>query len=160
MRIDDYLRIIITICGAVFAILSFIIIFKGKSVGQDNGKKNIIKFRGFELRANGVIMLVVISMFVFILPFSLPHFVKKGLDIGVHGYVQDSDGNLLEAIDVELYKNSKLIETHETDEQGFFNFPLEDVMRDDTIYLIIKGQRCGIIPTNKRIIIDSDETSE
>ena len=49
---------------------------------------------------------------------------------------------------------------HSDQEQGFFNFPLEDVMRNDTIYLNIKGQRCGIIPTNKRIIIDSDEPSE
>lgn len=154
MLLDDWLRLIVTVCGAIFAALSFIVIFTGRRVGTDNGRKNVIKFRGIEFRANSVLTLVIICMIVFVLPFVLPYCVDRGFELPVIGTIQDYQMNPLKNITVKLYKNKKMIEEIQSCQQGLFQFSVKDVKKNDRISLNIMDENYSIIPAGQRIIIN------
>jgi len=156
MPLDDWLRLIVTICGAIFAALSFIVIFTGKRVGKDDGKKNVIKFRGIEFRTNSVLTLVIICMIVFVLPFVLPYFIEKGFELPVSGTVQDYQMRPLKNVTVKLYKNKKVIEEIQSCQQGLFQFLVKNVKKNDRISLNIKDENSSIIPAGQRITINRD----
>ncbi len=140
MEINDLLRVILSIGGLVFTILSFIVIFTGKKVGDDNQKKDVIKFRGLELKANSIIMLVFISMLFCIVPLALPYILSKPTDIGISGIVQDREGQYLRNVDVELYKKApggegRKLDSTKTKGQGDFSFMITGITKGEEFYL-------------------------
>jgi len=165
MIIEDLLRVILIFGGLIFTILSFLVIFSGKKVGDDNQKKNVIKFRGLEFKANNILMLVFISMFFCIVPFALPYFVSKSSNLSISGTVQDKEGRYLRNVSLELYKKipggeENKLDFTKTKGQGDFSFLISDIKKGEEFYLKVKHleveQTEAILPIHgKAITIDT-----
>jgi len=165
MVIEDKLRVILIIGGLIFTTLSFLVIFTGKKVGDDDQKKNVIKFRGLEFKANSILMLVFISMLFCIVPLALPYFVSKPTDLGISGTVQDKEGNYLRNVSVELYektpgKKERILDSTVTKGQGNFSFLITDITKGEAFYLKVKHPKVeqteAILPIHgKAITIDT-----
>ncbi len=73
---DRYLVYAVTAFGFLLAVLGFAVIFMGKRIPGDRGAPQQVEFRGFKVKTNGVVALLLVCVIMTALPLSLQAWVE------------------------------------------------------------------------------------
>ncbi len=128
--LDFILPCAITVFGFILALLSFLVILRGKRIPGERGSPQEIEYKGFKIKANIVTMLFLVSVVVLLLPFSLKMWEKKQKPkdafLYIKGQVLGAAGPLDNAR-VEIIKTipgqkDNVLFTRVTDKSGVFDF--------------------------------------
>jgi hypothetical protein len=141
---DPILGYIVTGFGFVLAALSFAVIFRGRRLPGDRGSSQELEFKGFKVRTDAVVMLLVVSVIVTVLPLSLQGWLAarnadrpaapssaaappSDVHIYINGEVLDVNGRRVEGAVVTVENigagaSAAKIERR-TDASGAFDFP-------------------------------------
>lgn len=74
MTTIEYLAIAVTTIGGLLCFIFMAFLFFGTKIPGDNGKTQIIKFKGIELQTSSIIMVLLISSIITILPLGLSYY--------------------------------------------------------------------------------------
>ena len=139
-KMDPNLLYGVTGFGFLLALLSFLVIFLGKRIPGDTGSPQEVEFKGFKMKTNTVVTLLVICVVVTVLPLSLQALliyknpssgpvvsIQKGMDnLYITGQVLDEHGVFLEGAKVTVTnrKDQKTeVASLVTNASGNFYFP-------------------------------------
>jgi len=140
---DPFLVKAITGFGFLMTLLCFLVIFLGKRIPGDTGSPQEVEFKGFKMKTNGVVTLLVICVVVTVLPLSLQALLisqkqpagsamkAQDLQLYITGQVLDAEGRAVEGAKVTVtnMKNEKPgnvenpVASRMTDGSGSFDFP-------------------------------------
>lgn len=141
MEMDRYLIMIVTLSGLLLSAMCFVIIFRGKRIPGDTGSNQELEYKGFKMRTNAVVMLLIVSAVVMVLPLSLqawlvshppvtPPAPSQPQEIYITGQVLDTKGSVEGAkVTVVNMKDAKPgdqlspLDERMTDGNGAFEFP-------------------------------------
>lgn len=65
---DPLLSYVVTGFGFLLGVMTFAVIFLGKKIPGDSSKPQEVEFKGFKIKANSMVMLLVVSVVVAVLP--------------------------------------------------------------------------------------------
>jgi hypothetical protein len=128
----EYLAFAITAIGVVLCLFFMVFMFWGSKIPGDNGKPQIIKYKGVELQTNSIVMVLLISTIVTVLPFGLTKYLdykktEQTIDLFVTGRVEDEGGKALEGAVAKVTKlklngSAKVLFSKSVDSDGSFEF--------------------------------------
>lgn len=139
---DKILIYIVTAFGFLLSTLCFVVIFRGKRIPGDSGSSQELEYKGFKMKTNGVVFLLLVSAVVTVLPIGLqawlqslqlrnpPRAPSQQLVLFITGQVLDGSGPMEGAkVSVVNMKNVKPgddespIVERVTKNSGTFDFP-------------------------------------
>lgn len=156
---DSSLIYTITGLGFVLALLSFFIIIRGTPIPEGRNTTQSIEFKGFKIKTNGVVTLLILSLIVAVLPLSLQAYLlyiekttpptastsnQPNLEIFITGQVLKTNGEPVEgaAVTVTHLNPGKQDDpkSYTTDNSGAFDFTIQQVSERDR-YRIVAAKK-------------------
>ena len=147
---DTVLIYFVTVIGFVLALLSFFIIIRGKPIPGGGNTPQELEYKGFKIKTNGVVMLLVLSLIVTILPLSLQALYgnDKPVDIFITGQVLKSDGTPMKDASVTVThlgtEGPEEPKSYVTDNSGAFDFTIRKISGEHDRYRIVAA-KAGLI---------------
>ncbi len=151
---DKVLIYFVTVIGFVLALLSFFIVIRGKPIPGNDNTPQELEYKGFKIKTNGVVMLLVLSLIVTILPLSLQAMLEKDkpqnasdLEIFITGQVLKSDGTPVKDASVTVThlrpEQPEKPQSFRTDNSGAFDFTIRKIGEHDRYRIV--AAKAGLI---------------